>query len=72
MELFLGQLIDVLEGEGRKNFSAAALQRWSDLCAQRMLETGSAPQQVITQLRMIATRVTTQEPPSISVMKHLC
>lgn len=57
IELFLGQLIEVLEGEGRAGFSAAALARWSELCCQRMQETGSATPGVIAQLRAIASRV---------------
>jgi len=57
LELFLGQMIEVLEGEGRAGFRAAALARWSELCCQRMQETGSATPGVIAQLRAIASRV---------------
>src|SRR2546427_4817167 len=42
LELFLGQMIEVLEGEGRAGFGAAALARWSELCCQRMQETRTA------------------------------
>lgn len=56
MELFIGQLATVLESEGRKGFTVDALQRWSDLCTQRMQETGSAPPAVIAHLRGIAAR----------------
>lgn len=59
IELFLGQLIEVLEGEGRAGFSAAALARWSELCCQRMQETGSAAPEVISQLRSMTSRVVT-------------
>ncbi|WP_454722607.1 hypothetical protein [Delftia acidovorans] len=57
MELFVGQLATVLECEGRNGFTVGALQRWSDLCAQRMHETGSVPPTVIAHLRGIAARV---------------
>ncbi|MEQ6309879.1 hypothetical protein ABN448_21870 [Delftia acidovorans] len=57
IELFLGQLIEVLEGEGRAGFSAAALARWSELCCQRMQETDSATPEVISQLRSMAARL---------------
>ncbi|WP_454708686.1 hypothetical protein [Delftia acidovorans] len=56
LELFLGQMIEVLEGEGRAGFSAAALARWSELCCQRMQETGSQGPEVIAQMRSIAAR----------------
>jgi len=58
LELFLGQMIEVLEGEGRAGFSAGALARWSELCCRRMQETGSAAPEVIAQLRSISARVT--------------
>ncbi|SDZ49341.1 hypothetical protein [Delftia lacustris] len=58
LELFLGQMIEVLEGEGRAGFSAGALARWSELCCQRMQETGSATPEVIAQLRGLSTRAT--------------
>lgn len=58
LELFLGQMIEVLEGEGRAGFSAAALARWSELCCRRMQESGSAAPEVIAQLRSISARVT--------------
>lgn len=57
LEVFLGQMIEVLEGEGRAGFSAVALARWSELCTQRMQESGSAPAAVIAHLRGLATRV---------------
>ncbi|WP_343740462.1 hypothetical protein [Delftia tsuruhatensis] len=57
LEMFLGQMIEVLEGEGRSGFSAGALARWSMLCCQRMQETGSATPEVISQLRSIAARL---------------
>lgn len=57
LELFLGQMFEVLEGEGRAGFSAAALARWSELCCQRIQETGSATPEVISQLRSIAARL---------------
>lgn len=53
----MGQMIEVLEGEGRAGFSAVALARWSELCCQRMQESGSAPPEVISQLRGISARV---------------
>lgn len=56
MELFIGQLATVLESEGREGFTVDALKRWSDLCTQRMQETGSAPPAVIAHLRGIAAR----------------
>lgn len=56
LELFLGQMIEVLEGEGSGGFSAVALARWSELCTQRMQETGSAQPAVIAHLRGIAAR----------------
>ncbi|MFG0610882.1 hypothetical protein [Delftia sp. WSY_14] len=59
LELFLGQMIEVLEGEGRAGFSAGALARWSELCCQRMQETGSAAPEVIAQLRSMTSRVVT-------------
>lgn len=58
LELFLGQMIEVLEGEGRAGFSAAALARWSELCCQRMHETGSAAPEVIAQLRALVAQTT--------------
>lgn len=58
MELFVGQLATVLECEGRNGFTLDALKRWSDLCAQRMQETGSAPPAVIAHLRGISARAT--------------
>ncbi len=57
LELFLGQMIEVLEGEGRAGFSAGALARWCELCCRRMQETGSAAPEVISQLRSISARV---------------
>jgi hypothetical protein len=57
LELFLGQILEVLEGEGRAGFSAAALARWSELCCQRMQETDSATPEVISQLRSMAARL---------------
>jgi predicted methyltransferase len=59
LELFLSQMIEVLEGEGRAGFSAAALARWSELCCQRMQETESAAPEVISQLRSMTSRVVT-------------
>ena len=56
LELFLGQMIEVLDGEGRAGFSAGALARWSELCCWRMQETGSATPEVIAQIRSIAAR----------------
>lgn len=58
MELFVGQLATVLECEGRNGFTLDALKRWSDLCAQRMQETGGASPSVVAHLRGIAARVT--------------
>ena len=57
LELFLGQMIEVLEGEGRAGFSAGVLARWSELCCQRMQETDSATPEVISQLRSMAARL---------------
>lgn len=59
LELFLGQMIEVLDGEGRAGFSAGALARWSELCCRRMQETGSATPEVIAQLRSMTSRVVT-------------
>lgn len=58
LELFLGQMIEVLEGEGRAGFSAGALARWSELCCRRMQETGSAAPEVISQLRALVAQTT--------------
>ncbi|MDR0204952.1 MAG: hypothetical protein LBJ40_22700 [Delftia acidovorans] len=58
LELLLGQMIEVLEGESRAGFSAGALARWSELCCLRMQETGSATPEVIAQLRALAARTT--------------
>lgn len=41
LELFLQQLVFVLDAQGAMN--ADALMRWIDLARARMLETGSAP-----------------------------
>lgn len=57
MELFVSQLAMVLECEGHEGFTVHALQRWSELCAQRMQETGSVPPAVIAHLCGIAARV---------------
>lgn len=57
LELFLGQMIEVLEGEGRAGFGAAALARWSELCCQRMQETRTAHPAVISHLQAIAARL---------------
>lgn len=56
MELFVGQLATVLECEGRNGFTLDSLKRWSDLCTQRMEETGSVSPAVIAHLRGIAAR----------------
>lgn len=57
MEIFLGQLVFVLEGESRNGFTADKLNRWFDTCTQRMTETGSAAPDVVTQLRALQRRV---------------
>ncbi|EPD40869.1 MULTISPECIES: hypothetical protein [Delftia] len=56
MELLLGQLAFVLECEGR-GFTVAKLRRWSQLCTERMEETGSVPPAVVLQLRRMADGV---------------
>lgn len=57
MEIFLSQLVFVLEGESRSGFTADKLGRWLDACTQRMTETGSAAPEVVTQLRALKARV---------------
>lgn len=57
MEIFLSQLVFVLEGESRSGFTADKLGRWLDTCAQRMTDTGSAAPAVVTQLRALRARV---------------
>lgn len=57
MEIFLSQLVFVLEGESRTGFTAEKLGRWLDTCAQRMTETGSVEPEVVTQLRAMQARV---------------
>ena len=57
MEIFLSQLVFVLEGESRSGFTADKLARWLDTCTRRMSETGSAPSEVVTQLRALQARV---------------
>ncbi len=59
MEIFLSQLIFVLEGESRGAFTATKLSRWLDNCTKRMAETGSAKPEVIGQLRALQARVLT-------------
>lgn len=54
MELLLGQMALVMECEDRKGFTLAKLLRWSELCSQRMQETGSVRPGVVAQLRRIA------------------
>ncbi|AOU99891.1 hypothetical protein N5K37_23655 [Delftia tsuruhatensis] len=56
MELLMGQMAFVLECEGR-GFTIAKLRRWSQLCTERMEETGSVPPAVVLQLRRMADRV---------------
>lgn len=57
MELFLSQLVFVLEGEGRGGFTADKLTRWLDTCTDRMLETGSIPTSTVAALRALQARV---------------
>lgn len=57
IEIFLSQLVFVLEGESRGAFTAEKLGRWLDTCTQRMTETGSAAPEVVTQLRALQGRV---------------
>lgn len=57
MEIFLSQLVFVLEGESRSGFTADKLGRWLDACTQRMTETGSAVPEVVAQLRALQARV---------------
>lgn len=57
MELLVGQMAFVLECEGR-GFTVAKLRRWSQVCTQRMEETGSVRPAVVLQLRRLADRVT--------------
>ena len=59
MEIFLSQLVFVLEGENRSGFTAEKLGRWLDTCTQRMTETGSETSEVVTQLRALQARVLT-------------
>lgn len=56
MELLVGQLAFVLECEGR-GFTVAKLRRWSQLCTQRMEQTGSVRPAVMLQLRRMADGV---------------
>lgn len=57
MELFLSQMVFVLEGEGRGGFTADKLTRWLDTCTQRMEETGSVPASTVEALRAMQARV---------------
>lgn len=57
MEIFLSQLVFVLEGEGREAFTADKLGRWLDTCTLRMAETSSAAPEVVVQLRALQARV---------------
>jgi len=57
MEIFLSQLVFVLEGESRSSFTADRLSRWLDTCIQRMTETGSAAPEVVKHLRALQERV---------------
>lgn len=57
MEIFLSQLVFVLEGESRSGFTSDKLGRWLDACSQRMSETESASTEVVTQLRALQARV---------------
>ncbi len=57
MELFLSQMVFVLEGEGRGGFTADKLTRWLDTCTERMLETGSVPTSTVAALRALQARV---------------
>ena len=57
IEIFLSQLVFVLEGESRTGFTAEKLSRWLDACTQRMTDTGSAAPEVVTQLRALQARV---------------
>lgn len=57
MELFLSQLVFVLEGEGRGGFTADKLTRWLDTCTDRMLDTGSIPTSTVAALRALQARV---------------
>lgn len=57
MEIFLSQLVFVLEGESRNGFTAGKLGRWLDTCTQRMAETASATPQVVAELRALQARV---------------
>lgn len=56
MELLVGQMAFVLECEGR-SFTVAKLRRWSQLCTQRMEQTGSVRPAVVHQLRRMADGV---------------
>ena len=58
MELLLAQIIFVLDAEGRNGFSIEKLERWIDLCSQRMASTGSVPHQVVAELQALTARVT--------------
>ena len=57
IEIFLSQLVFVLEGETGSGFSADKLNRWLDACTQRMTETCSAKPQVLVELRALQARV---------------
>ncbi|MDR3004586.1 MAG: hypothetical protein LBV14_10180 [Acidovorax sp.] len=57
MEFMLSQLVFVLEANHTRGFSADALNRWIDTCSARMIETGSAPAELVAELRALQARV---------------
>lgn len=57
MEFMLSQLMFVLDAQGAKGFSAEAMNRWIDTCTARMAETGSAPAELVTEVRALQARV---------------
>ena len=57
MELLLAQIVFVLDAEGRNGFSVEKLERWVDICSQRMASTGSAPHGVVAELQALTARV---------------
>lgn len=57
MEFMLGQLMFVLDAQGTKGFSADAMNRWIDTCTARMVETGSAPADLVAEVRALQARV---------------
>ena len=57
MEFLLGQIVFTLDASATRGFSTDALQRWIDICTARMQETGSAPAELIAEVRALQARV---------------